>query len=208
MTTVNTPMADFSDRLGRARAGDGAALGELLASAADYLQLLARLQIKWRLQGKVDAADVVQDVCLEAHRHFPGFRGHTEAEFIAWLRQILAARMANVVRHYLGTRGRDARLERELAEEADRSSRVLDGALADPQSTPSAQASKRERGVALADALSRLPPDYREAVILRNLEGLSFPDAAQRMGRSVDSVQKLWVRALAKLRDELGGIDL
>src|SRR5204862_352042 len=120
-------------------------------------------------------------------------RGHTEAEFVGWLRQILAARMANVVRHYLGTRGRDARLERELAEDADRSSRVLDGALADPISTPSAQAAKRERGVALAEALARLPADYREAVVLRNLEGLSFPEAAKRMGRSVDSVQKVWV---------------
>jgi RNA polymerase sigma-70 factor, ECF subfamily len=40
---------------------------------------------------------------------------------------------------------------------------------------------------------------------LRHLEGLSFPDVACRMGRSVDSVKKLWVRALGQLRDSLGG---
>ncbi len=208
MTAPQPTAADFAVRLARARGGDTAALGELLDAAADYLCLLARLQIRWRLQGKVDPADVVQDVCLEAHRHFAGFRGSSEAEFVGWLRQILSARSANVVRHYLGTQGRDPRLERELADEADRSSRMLDGALADSISTPSAQAAKRERGVALADALARLPTDYREAVVLRNLEGLSFPDAAQRMGRSVDSVQKLWVRALARLRDELKELDL
>jgi RNA polymerase sigma-70 factor (ECF subfamily) len=54
--------------------------------------------------------------------------------------------------------------------------------------------------VQLAAALDRLPPDYREVVILRNLEELSFPDVATRMGKTVDSVQKLWVRALASLR--------
>ena len=41
---------------------------------------------------------------------------------------------------------------------------------------------------------------YREVVILRHLEELTFPQVAERMGRTVDSVQKLWVRALANLR--------
>jgi RNA polymerase sigma-70 factor (ECF subfamily) len=52
----------------------------------------------------------------------------------------------------------------------------------------------------LADALARLPDEYREVVVLRHLEELSFPEVAERMKRSVDSVQKLWVRALARLR--------
>ena len=50
----------------------------------------------------------------------------------------------------------------------------------------------------------QLPADYREVIILRHLEGLSFPDVAQRMGRTVDSVDKLWARALARLRRSLG----
>jgi RNA polymerase sigma-70 factor (ECF subfamily) len=59
--------------------------------------------------------------------------------------------------------------------------------------------------VLLAEALEKLPPDYREVLILRHLEGLSFPDVAGRMGRTLNSVKNLWARALAQLRDLLGG---
>jgi RNA polymerase sigma-70 factor (ECF subfamily) len=41
--------------------------------------------------------------------------------------------------------------------------------------------------------------------VLRHLEGLSFPEVAARMGKTEDSVQKLWVRALASLRKSMGG---
>jgi RNA polymerase sigma-70 factor (ECF subfamily) len=190
--------------LAAARAGDGAALGRLLELYGRYLTLLARLQVGRRLQGKVDPADVVQDTFLEAHRNFALFRGGSEAEFVGWLRQILAARLANLVRHYLGTKGRDVRLERELAGELDRSSQALGRGLAAPHSTPSQQAARREQAVLLADALGRLPDDYRDVILLRHLEGLPFAEVAGRMGRSVDAVQKLWVRALARLRRVLG----
>src|SRR5262249_1062122 len=58
--------------------------------------------------------------------------------------------------------------------------------------------------VLLADALGRLPADYREVLILRHLEGLTFPEVAARMGRSLDSVEKLWARALPRLRRAFG----
>jgi RNA polymerase sigma-70 factor (ECF subfamily) len=88
-----------------ARRGCEPALGELLSRYTAYLKLLARVQIGRRLQGKAGASDVVQETFLEAHQHFPLFRGSTEAEFVAWLRQILAGRLALLVRHYLGTKG-------------------------------------------------------------------------------------------------------
>ena len=187
-----------------ARAGDSGRLGELLECYRRYLSILARVQLGQRLQGKLDASDLVQDVFLEAHRHFPQFAGTTEGQFLAWLRQILAATLANLIRRYLGTQGRDVRLERELANELAHSSRVLDGALVAQVSSPSQAASKREQGVLLADALTELPEDYREVVLLRNLHGLSFPEVAERMGRTVDSVEKLWLRALIRLRQKLG----
>jgi RNA polymerase sigma-70 factor, ECF subfamily len=192
--------------LGRARAGDAAARGELLDRYRRYLALLARLQIGRRLQGKVDASDAVQDAFLKAHRHFAQFRGTTEAELVGWLRQILLSQLVNVVRHHQGTQRRNVRLERDLAVELDRSSRELDAALFAKQSTPSQQASRREQAVLLADALAELPPDYREVIILRHLEGLTFAQVAERMGRSLDSVDKLWVRALARLRRSLPGM--
>jgi RNA polymerase sigma-70 factor (ECF subfamily) len=197
--------ADLDDVLRRARAGEGSALGELLEAHRNYLTLLARLQIGRRLQGKADPADVVQETFLEAQRGIDRFRGDTAAEFAGWLRSILAAALARLVRRYFGTRGRDVRLERELGDALDHSSHALDAALADRHSTPSQQASRNEQAVLLADALQQLPADYREVIILRHLEGHTFPEAARRMGRSVDAVEKLWVRALARLRRTLGG---
>jgi len=193
--------------LEQARYGDGAALGDLLETYRGYLSLLARLQIGRRLQGKVDAADLVQDTFLEAHRHFAQFRGTVEAELICWLRQILAGLLANLVRRYCGTQRRDVRLERELADELGRSSMVLQQGLAAPHSTPSQRAQRREQAVLLADALERLPDDYREVIILHHLEGLTFAEIADRMERSVDSVKHLWARALAQLRRSLGALD-
>jgi RNA polymerase sigma-70 factor (ECF subfamily) len=201
--THTTPDPEFL--LQQARAGDGLALGQLLEMHRNYLKLLARLHGDKRLQGKFDASDLVQETFLEAHRDFDQFRGGTEHELAAWLRQILVSNLANLVRHYRGTQRRDVRLERQLAAEMDRSSQVLDRGLVAAHLSPSQQVARKEQAVILADALGALPADYREAIILRHLEGLSFPEVADRMGRTVESVKKLWARALARLRGSLGG---
>ncbi len=195
---------DPEQLLALARGGSVPALGQVLELYRDYLTLLARLQISRRLQSKVDASDLVQETFLQAHTHFPSFRGSTEGELVAWLRQILATTLANLVRHYCGTQRRDVRLERDLAAELDESSRVLDQALvAKHSSSPSQRAARREQAVLLANALARLPPEYREVIILRHLEGLKFADVARRMGRTVDRVKKMWTPALAELRSAL-----
>ncbi len=191
--------------LQRAREGDGSALGRLLESYRAYLGVLARVQIGRRLQGKVDASDVVQEACLGAYRDFPQFRGSTERELQAWLRQILASLLANLVRHYQGTQRRDIRLERQLGLELGQSSALLDRGLVAPHSSPSQQAVRREQSVVLAEALGRLPEEWRELLVLRHLEGLTFPEVAQRMGRTLDSVKKQWPRALASLRRVMEG---
>jgi RNA polymerase sigma-70 factor (ECF subfamily) len=170
----------------------------------NYLSLLARLQIGRRLQGKVDASDLVQEAFLKAYRNFEQFRGATEGELMSWLRQILVLHLLNVMRHH-GVGRRDVRLEKELAAEMDQSSRDLDSALFAKESSPSQQAVRREQAVLLADALEQLPADYREVIVLRHFEGLTFAEVAGRMGRSVDSVDKLWVRALDRMHQLLRG---
>ena len=195
--------ADPEQLLKDARAADGSALGRLLELYRNYLGLLARLEIGRRLRGKVDESDLVQETFLEAHRHFGRFRGTTEAELMSWLRQILAGVVANLLRRY-GTQRRDVRLERELADDLDRSSQALAGRLAARQSSPSERAARREQAVLLADALGRLPAAYKEVIILSHLEGLAFPEVAARLGRTVESVKKVWARALARLRGLLG----
>jgi RNA polymerase sigma-70 factor, ECF subfamily len=198
------PGVDPVALLRAARAGDEAALGQLLELYRNYLTLLARLQIGRRLQGKVDASDLVQETFLNAHRDFAGFRGVSEQEVVGWLRRILATRLAMLVRHFQGTQRRDVRLERKLTGELEASSRNLNRDLAASFSTPSQQAARREQAVLLADALRELSEDYREVIILRHMEGLSFPEVARQLGRSVDSVKKLWMRGLVQLRRLLG----
>ena len=200
-------MSEAPEQLLReARAGDAATLGRLLEQYRRYLALIADVQIGQRLRGKVDASDLVQETFLEAHQNFGRFRGTSEPELVRWLRQILAANLADLLRRYLGAQGRDVRLEREIEDAFDRSSVLLDRGLVAPTSSPSQQAARREQAVVLADALAELPDDYREVIVLRHLEGLTFPEIAARMRRSLDSVEKLWMRGLARLRQVMGAV--
>jgi RNA polymerase sigma-70 factor (ECF subfamily) len=191
--------------LRQAREGDRQALGRLLDSYRGYLRVLARLEIGRRLQGKADASDVVQEVYLRAHNHFDQFRGGSEGELAAWLRQILANALADLVRHYHGRRRRDVRLERDLAGGLDHSSQALADQLSSGGPSPSEQASDREQAVRVVGALDRLPEHYSQVLILRHLQGLPFAEVARQMQRSPDSVEKLYARALIRLRQEMEG---
>ena len=141
---------------------------------------------------------------MNAHRDFAGFRGATEEELVGWLRRILATKLATHVRRFQGTQRRDVRLERDLTDDLETSSRSLHLDLVAANSTPSQQAARRELAVLLANALRELSADYREVIILRHMEGLPFSAVAGQMGRSVDSVKKLWMRGLVQLRRQIG----
>lgn len=200
--TDTDPAEDPEVLLAEAKTGSSEALGLLLHRYRHYLLLLARIRVG-RLRGKLDVEDLFQDVSLEAHREIVRFRGSTEREFLAWIRQILSAIFSNQLRHYYGTQRRDPRRERRISEMWERSSHVLEQGLVAPLTSPSQKAVKHEHAVILSDALERLPDHSREVIILRHLEGLSFPQVAERMGRTEDSVKNLWARALARLRRTL-----
>jgi len=184
-----------------------AAISALLDRYRGYLSVLAKVYIDQRVQAKLDDSDLVQETLLEAHRGFEQFRGSTEGEFIAWLRAILAHQGARHMRHLYGTRQRDPRLERAVQQNLEDSTMTLAGIFADERSSPSQQAVQRERAVALADAIEMLPPHYREVMILHHLEGLTMPQVAEQMDRTVDSVQKIWARALIGLRKNLSDME-
>lgn len=191
----------------QAKAGDESSLGELLAIHRRYLTLLAKLQIGRRLQGKLDASDVVQEVFLDAHRGVGRFQGDSEPQFVQWLKSILATKLANNLRHYLGTQQRDIALEQQLLAAVDQSSVSLGQILVDPHSSPSQHACRDEQGRLVAEALSRLPETYQQVLWLRHLDGLTFPQIADQLQRSVDSVEKLWLRGLTRLRREFQSLD-
>jgi len=188
--------------LEQARGGDDAALGRLLELYRNYLRLLARSLIGGALQAKFDPSDVVQEAFLKAHADFKGFLGQGEPELVAWLRSILVHRLADLARHHKA-RGRDLRREESLEAMLERSSLDVQHALAGLSQAPSSLALKREQSVLLAEALERLPEDYREVFVLRNLEQVPIEEIATRMGRSPNAVRKLWTRALLALKHTL-----
>jgi RNA polymerase sigma-70 factor (ECF subfamily) len=178
----------------RARAGDQEALGQVLEEYRQYLRLLARPRVGYNLRVRVDPSDLVQDTLLEAQRDFQHFQGATEGELAAWLRRILARNLADQVKHHQSQR-RDFHRDQPLNALVEQAHEALAATL----STPSAHARQREQAVLLANALALLPPDHREVITLRHVEGLSFQEVASRMGRTPGAVRMLWMRALEGL---------
>src|SRR5262249_29429695 len=155
-----------------------------LEAYRDYLRLLAGVQLDPRLRGKLDPSDVVQETLARAHEKAEQFRGGTEAERAAWLRQILANQLAAAVRRYLAAGKRDAGREQSLQAAAADSSARLEALLTADQTSPSERAVRHEELRRLAEALARLPEDQRRAVELHHLRGLPVGEVARELGRS------------------------
>jgi RNA polymerase sigma-70 factor (ECF subfamily) len=168
-----------------------------------YLRLMARLQLPARLAPKMDASDIVQQTLVQAFRARDGFRGRTEAEMAAWLRQILARNLAHAFRDQ-GRQKRDAGREVSLAAAIDQSSARLEAWLAADQSSPSQRAERNDQIVRLSAALETLPDEQREAIELHYWQGWTLAEIAAHQSRTTASVAGLVHRGLAKLRGLLG----
>src|SRR5947199_2601294 len=97
--------------ISRAKCGSKSSLGSLLQQYRNYLVVLATTQIEKRLQPRVSPSDVVQETMLRAHKNFAQFRGTTEPELLAWLRQILVNNLAHFVEQHVLAARRDVRRE-------------------------------------------------------------------------------------------------
>jgi RNA polymerase sigma-70 factor (ECF subfamily) len=194
------------DLLTRSRAGEVLALNLLLERTRPYLTVLARASIGRRLRAKADFEDLIQETHLQVAQEFARFQGNDLATFLAWLRTIFASRLEKFLRRYLGTQARKLSREQELSAALDNSSQLLGGLVpASPDRSPSSQVSNEEELLRVSEAMEQLPEDYREVLVLRYLEGASFADIAERMGRvSDEAARKLWTRALQALRRQLG----
>jgi RNA polymerase sigma-70 factor (ECF subfamily) len=171
-----------------------------------YLLLLARVRLDPMVQGKVGASDIVQQTLLEAHRDRAQFRGRTVGEQAAWLRQILARNLANVLRD-LRRAKRDAAREQPLQAALDESASRLEAWLAAEQSSPSQHVERQERAVRLAEALATLPEKQREAVVLRHWHGCSLVEIGERLGCTTAAVTGLLHRGLRSLRKQLNDLE-
>jgi RNA polymerase sigma-70 factor (ECF subfamily) len=171
-----------------------------------YLLMLARVQLAPQLRAKLDASDVVQQTMLEACQQWDGFRGGSEAQLLAWLRQILAHNLADALRAFRRAK-RDVARERAVQQALDQSSVRVEAWLAAEQSSPSEQAAGAEEAVLLARALAELPEAQREALLLRHWDGWSLKEISRHMGRSPDAVAGLLKRGLKQLRAVLSRED-
>ena len=195
--------SSIAELLARARQGDESARERLFARCRSYVGVVAQAQVENWMQAKIDASDLIQQTLLEAHRGFQGFQGATEGEWLAWLRRILSHNATDFVRQYCGTAKRQLRRERPLQAATDDDSRRGNWEPPAGTETPSRIAIRRECELEVAEALERLPPDYREVIMLRNLQRLPFDEVARRMGRSRPATQMLWMRALRKLQESM-----
>lgn len=191
-----------TELMAAARSGEREPLGDMLKLYQNYLLLLATTQLDRRLQRRVSPSDLVQETMLAAHRDFHQFRGGSEREFLGWLRQVLINCLHHAVDTHVKAKKRDIRCEVSLdfADSVERSVEALAHRLADRGPTPSAAVRQRERSVELADRLAQLKPEYREVIVLRNLQGLSFEEVAERMDRKPGTARMLWLRAMDKLK--------
>jgi RNA polymerase sigma-70 factor (ECF subfamily) len=178
---------------------DARELPRPLEDYREYLCILARARFHPRLRGKLDASDVVQQALLNAHQGLGQFRGRTEGELAAWLRQILANSLADEIDKALAKK-RDLAREQVLGAGLDESSARLEAWLVADQSSPSQRVSREEQLLRLARALAQLPEDQRQAVELKHLHGLSVEETGRQLGRSKAAVVGLLFRGMKRLR--------
>jgi RNA polymerase sigma-70 factor (ECF subfamily) len=143
---------------------------------------------RWLTRSDQDAEDLVQEAYLRAFRSFDGFRGGNPR---AWL--------LSIVRNtcYSWLRQRHAQLV-DTDAEAD-AAQVPD----DPAAGPEAQVIRRADGVLLRRALDELPVEYREAIVLRELEGMSYKEIAEVAGIPLGTVMSRLARGRRQLQHAL-----
>jgi RNA polymerase sigma-70 factor (ECF subfamily) len=137
-----------------------------------------------------DAADLTQEVFLRVFRHLAKFRGGSSLK--TWVFRVAL----NHCRSRLGRRRPAARSLDDAEEPAARE-------LADPGRSPEDLALARDAGRRVEAALARLPLVFREAVVLRDLEGLSYEEMAAVLGVRVGTVRSRLARGRERLRHEL-----
>jgi RNA polymerase sigma-70 factor, ECF subfamily len=166
-----------------------------------YLHLLARLQLGRRLQAKVEASDIVQQALVQAIEGWHQYRGQSEAEKAAWLRQILARQLANTFRD-LKRQKRDVGRERSIEAAVEEFASRLGSWLAADQTSPSQGAFAAERAVELADALANLPEAQSRAIMLHYFEEWTLDEVAEHLGRRPAAVAGLIKRGVQNLRQQ------
>jgi RNA polymerase sigma-70 factor (ECF subfamily) len=199
---------DSERLLKRARAGEPAALNEIFARHRERLRRMVQMRLDWRLQGRIDASDIVQDAWVEAARRLDDYLSKPAMPLFLWLRFLVGERLLILHRQHLGAKMRDARREVSLYNDAlpEASSAALAAQLLGEQTSPSEAAVRAERLLRLQDAVNRLDAVDREVLSLRQFEQLSRAETAEVLGIAEAAAAKRYIRALKRLKDTLAGM--
>jgi RNA polymerase sigma-70 factor (ECF subfamily) len=175
----------------RVQHGDKRAFGLLVEK---YQRRISRLLARM-IANTADIDDVVQEAFIKAYRALPGFRG--ESAFYTWLYRIAI----NTAKNHFAAQGRrvtaDGSLDVDSPESLDDAVQLSDG------STPEAVVQSRQLGEALNRAIESLPEDLRSAIVLRELEGLSYDEIAEAMNCPVGTVRSRIFRAREAIAEQL-----
>lgn len=190
----------------RARGGDPAAVGDIFARHRDRLRRMVDMRLDRRLQGRIDASDVIQEAHLEVAQRLSEYLADPKLPLFLWLRLVVGERLTKLHRTHLGTQKRDAALEVSIFREAlpAASSAALAAHLLGKHTSPTQAAVRAERLMRLQEAINALDPIDREILSLRHFEELSRSEAAMALGIEEAAAAKRYVRAMKRLKDLLG----
>lgn len=171
------------------------------AEKAEFESLVALYEqrifgVVYRMVGDYDeAADVTQDVFVRAYKAFGNFRG--DAQPYTWLYRIAV----NLVRDHVAKRSRRRAAEFSLESRLDEEARGFD--IPDETYMPERLMATDELRAQLERAISALPDGYRECILLRELESLSYQEIADALDITVEAVRSRLARARGMMRQRL-----
>ena len=170
----------------RASSGDRSAFDDLVRRHRLRLSRQIESRMGEGVRTKLTADDVLQETLAVAFQSIGRFSWQGEGSFYSWLGGIAEHVIANAARK---------KAWNHLEIKRDPTGR-------DP--TPSKNLRRNERFDRLQDALNRLSPDHRKALLLSRVDGLKVQEIAARMNRSPNAVYKLLARALLEMRQDFG----
>jgi RNA polymerase sigma-70 factor (ECF subfamily) len=174
---------------------------------------MVALRLDRRLQGRVDASDVIQEAHLEAANRLQEYTRERAIPFFLWLRFLVGQQLMTVHRRHLGAQARDAGREISLFQGAlpEATSAALAAQLLGDNTRPSEALARAERKLRLEESLNRMDPLDREVLTLRHFEQLTNAEAAHVLRLQESAASKRYIRALRRIREILkslpGGIE-
>jgi RNA polymerase sigma-70 factor (ECF subfamily) len=165
-----------------------------------YLRLLAATGLNQQLRAKLDPSDIVQQTMLQAYKAKNNFRGTTENELMAWVKQILTRNLIKAARDF-GRQKRDVAREQSIEATLQRSWLKVDQILAESHSSPLDRMTRQEEQFLLCNAVSELPEFQRRAVELHHFLGMPISQVAKEMEKTPVAVSGLLKRGLRTLRE-------